>query len=394
LKARSIAGSEVISEIAELTSLCNNSAYWRNKKKPLLVLVHLELFSIPIHQSRSLEMFSLSTWMTNIDIKRQINLNIDNVEGPKKAYSVGSLLQECIKTLNKKYSGFCHLYTDGSKVGEAVGAAFYDPYSDVKAAFKLNDKTSVMAAELYAIAECLSYVKSCVGTNFVVLIDSKSALQHLARCTSGNRGHPVAYVILNLYLQLQSNGKNIKFQWVPSHINLTGNEEVDKLAKMGVDEGISVNHMPFFTDLLREVKGTCFKIWKEYFNERSKVKGIWYKTIVNEPPKVPWFCDGQLNRPLVVTSMRLRSGHMPLNVFGHLMRVVDSPDCCICHVREDTYHALVECARIGAERRAFEEQSNLKLTDVGSCSILLSNPTSKLAIKLYNLIIKLVKCRQ
>jgi hypothetical protein len=49
--------------------------------------------------------------------------------------------------------------------------------------------------------------------------------------------------------------------------------------------------------------------------------------------------------------MRLRSGHIPLNKFGHLMGKVSSPNYDECDVPEEVYHVIMECVRNEAVRR-------------------------------------------
>ncbi|KAF9417392.1 hypothetical protein HW555_005489 [Spodoptera exigua] len=116
---------------------------------------------------------------------------------------------------------------------------------------------------------------------------------------------------------------------------------------------------------LRPISLISCILWKEYFDKRSEEKGIWYKTIQSEPPKIPWFTEVKMNRQLLVTCLRLRTGHIPMNAFGHLMKVTNSPNCLTCNLREDVYHALVECARIGVDRRELEYKYGINLRDVG-----------------------------
>ncbi|XP_026744670.1 uncharacterized protein LOC113506005 [Trichoplusia ni] len=66
-----------------------------------------------------------------------------------------------------------------------------------------------------------------------VIEDSKSALYHIARCASGRRGTPIAYEILSKIEELAEKGVDLRLQWVPSHIGIRGNEEADRLAKIG-----------------------------------------------------------------------------------------------------------------------------------------------------------------
>ncbi|PZC83378.1 hypothetical protein B5X24_HaOG207761 [Helicoverpa armigera] len=83
-----------------------------------------------------------------------------------------------------------------------------------------------MYAELIAISEALSYIKSLESGNYVVLTDSKSALQHLARCTSSSRGTPIAYNIIRSLDELSRQNKNLILQWIPAHTGLIENEKL------------------------------------------------------------------------------------------------------------------------------------------------------------------------
>ncbi|XP_045454782.1 uncharacterized protein LOC123664232 [Melitaea cinxia] len=94
----------------------------------------------------------------------------------------------------------------------------------------------------------------------------------------------------------------------------------------------------------------CWKEWKEHFDERALSKEIWYKTIQPALSRGPWFVDTGLSRQEVITAHRLRSGHIPLNRIGFLMKKFDSPLCTECDQVEDTYHVLMECVRIETER--------------------------------------------
>ncbi|KAF9409170.1 hypothetical protein HW555_011387, partial [Spodoptera exigua] len=69
-----------------------------------------------------------------------------------------------IYKLDKIQNQAMRVYSDGSKVDNATGAAFFDPQSNTAACFTLNCRFSVMAAELCAISECLSYLTSCEQT--------------------------------------------------------------------------------------------------------------------------------------------------------------------------------------------------------------------------------------
>ncbi|KAI8422871.1 hypothetical protein MSG28_006611 [Choristoneura fumiferana] len=201
----------------------------------------------------------------------------------------------------------------------------------------------IMRAELVAMYKALTYVQEIGKNQVVILSDSKSALQHLARCTSGTRGMPIAYDILKLVYKLRSDGVQLVFQWIPSHVGVGGNEEVDRVAKLAVTDGMCLLDKPYGAELMQLAREKCFAKWQEMFSIVSTTKGIWYGTIESKIFKVPWFDNSSLPRDLLVWAFRVRSGHIPLNSFLNLMRVVQSPLCIGCNKTEDLIHFLLEC---------------------------------------------------
>ncbi|KAG6439246.1 hypothetical protein O3G_MSEX000613 [Manduca sexta] len=382
LKTKSIVPNCMSDVLGNLVQKCNNNL-WRRKSKPLLVEIYNNLVDLNIHLSPHLEMFSLSTWVGYININKIIKLNINSLDKSKHEYDSG-FLKHCFARLCREfYDGFYSIYTDGSKGDSKTGAAIYDQYLNCGIQFQINHNISIMHTELLAIAEALSYIDSVDYDKFVIFTDSKSALQHLARCTSTIRGIPIAYTILRLIWNCQNKKKEIFLQWIPSHCGIGGNERVDQLAKYACSEGICLPTKPCFIDYIPFIKKTCFKLWKEYFDSRSREVGIWYKTIQPEPLSISWISNCSLNRTDAVLIMRLRSGHVPLNKFAFLMGKVLSPLCSECDKIEDVYHIIMECLRNEEMRIQYWDL----LEGVGGCNSILAFPLSCNA----KMLLKLVK---
>lgn len=385
LKRRSDAGGEIIHLLDELNGLSENTL-WRRRAKPLLVIIHNLYKDIPIHSSHKNEMFSLDQWVSSVDISN-LKFNIDFVNKPKRSYNADQLKNRCEEYLSSEYKNYYRIYTDGSKVNDMSGLAIFDPQTNSAIKVKIKTKISIMSTELIAIAEAISYIDSFEAGYYVVLSDSKSAIQHIARCTTRVRGTPIAYSILESIIGLSARGKHVSLQWIPSHVGLSGNDEADRLAGEALVDGITMDFLPYHSDLLTLVKEKCRNNWKEYFDERSLTKGIWYRTIQPGLSRSPWFEGSGMVRSDIVTMMRLRSGHIPLNSFGHLMGKVTSPNCTECNVIEGVYHIVAECVRNEAERRAFVIKFSHELFFVGSWNAVLTFPLAGKAKDL----IKIVK---
>ncbi|XP_030039212.2 uncharacterized protein LOC115454631 [Manduca sexta] len=341
LKAQSFANNITISILQKISSDCA-ARYWRKKKKPLLVSILEEIKTEKFNKSEPLNMFKLNTWMTNVKTDF-IKTDIDGIKVSKNKCNSGTLKFNVIKMLNTDYQNFHKIFTDGSKTGNRAGAAFYDPSRNVKELFKIvSPCNNIMSVELFAISEAISYATTSDNKDVVILTDSRSALQHIARCTSLVRGASIAYAILKKILSLQKNGIDLRLQWIPSHIGIRGNEVADSLAKDSLLNGSQTYIWPENTEILNKYKYKIFEKWKIYNDNKFCHKGIWYKILQPEPPRTPLCAISSMKREYVVIAHRLRSGHMPLNKFKHLMRHTDSPNCSTCGVPEDVYHLLTK----------------------------------------------------
>lgn len=384
LRSKSLKENLSMPLVSELSNSCKNSPYWRNKKWPALARVHELLFDLPIHCSDKLEMFSMNTWVRNIDIDTNIIYKVDNIEKPKKKYDVNRLNLILTDYIVDRYRNFHTIFTDGSRDNTGVGAAFLDTHLQKSCSYKISSKISIMFAELFAIAEALEYAQCLNSSNIVIFSDSRSALQHIARCTSNVRCAPIAYTILKSICDMKYRNKNVILQWIPSHVGLAGNEQVDQLAKTAIVGGSEKVLLPFYTDLITDVKLQCQNAWNEHFDERSVSAGVWYKTIQSSPPRIPWFDRCEMSRNNIVLAMRIRSGHIPTNKFGFLMKKVPSPNCSECGVLEDATHLLLECVRNESFRRQIYH--NDMFNNLGGCNVVLASPLSDEAKLLYTLV--------
>lgn len=385
LKLKSFVNGDTC-EIVTNLNICCQDTYWRRKKKPLIAHMSETFNNVSVHCNEELGLFSLNTWLSGVNLSCTIKAQIEEITEAKKSYNNTQLRTICSKNFNRSYSGYYRIYTDGSKVRANVGAAFYDPQSNTACKFKLNSKMSVMHSELIAIFEAISYLESVNFQDSVIYSDCKSALQHLVKCIRNSSGYPVAYQIIDHISRLRYKHKNVVLQWLPSHIGIRENEKVDNLAKEACFEGVPVEYKPYWTEILSEVKLKCYDMWKEYFDEKSLTKGIWYRTMQPTIHNYPWFDNTDMSRQEIVTSLRLRSGHIPLNSFAALMGIVTSPNCTECDKVEDVTHIIVECVRNEAERNMIQDQFNINIYELGACNMILAFPASKTARIIYKLV--------
>ncbi|GFV85470.1 RNase H domain-containing protein [Trichonephila clavipes] len=108
------------------------------------------------------------------------------------------------------------MYTDGSKLGsDSSGSGIYISFRDqeIKIQRKNLDFYSVFRSKLIAILEGPNSIESLPQLcDIWIFSESRSAIQHLG------------------------NWHKIHFQWIPSRVDIAGNEIADSLAKAGAGE--------------------------------------------------------------------------------------------------------------------------------------------------------------
>ena len=126
----------------------------------------------------------------------------------------------------------CNVYTDGSKMGDKVGAGVYIFRSDItiaEASFRLPDTATVYQAEMLAIREAATILQAIPDlTSIKIYVDSQAAL----------RSFQADFVKSRLALQTieelnKINHDSLTFVWTKAHVGTEGNEKADELAKQG-----------------------------------------------------------------------------------------------------------------------------------------------------------------
>jgi ribonuclease HI len=125
------------------------------------------------------------------------------------------------------------LYTDGSLCEGRAGAGVFS--DTLREFYALCSLATGFQTEEYVIFACSDYAVGANMHNMTICIcsDSKAALLALSSYTISSD------LLYQCWLSLQdlSNNKSLnraKLFWVPCHCDIKGNEEADRLARMGL----------------------------------------------------------------------------------------------------------------------------------------------------------------
>ena len=192
-------------------------------------------------------------------------VNLELVGYPKKSTDA-SVLKEKYKQMEHEFTAKCiTVYSDVSKGVVGVGAAAVTETMSVTAS--ILKETSIFSAESYAIHLALNIIKQREERRCTICSDSLSVLRGLMNRSD----HPMLRKILHEVDHLHSQVRRVKFCWVPSHINIPGNEKADAAAARRSEEFIPIYYKDWNAIMQQKVKERWISQWR---NSGSKLLEI------------------------------------------------------------------------------------------------------------------------
>ena len=149
-----------------------------------------------------------------------------NIEIPTK----DSVSDTKLKTLAENSivpNGRPVFYTDGSVQNTAAGAGVV--HGNNASSLRLNDRASILQAELAAINIALEFAKECNMSTALIITDStfKSAVSAIDTPTPKDN----TALIRNIHTTASHLTSTPEILWVPEHVGIQGNERADVAAK-------------------------------------------------------------------------------------------------------------------------------------------------------------------
>ncbi|GFN94478.1 ribonuclease hi [Plakobranchus ocellatus] len=259
--------------------------------------------------------------------------------------------------IKEKFSDHYALFTDGSKREEKVAAAAYFPeHPDRSKSTRLRDGASVFSAELEGIALPLTEIKKKLTKyhkNFVIYSDSLSALQAI----QSKNFKVIDISIRRLYNLIRKFPRyvHISFVWIPAHVGIRGNENVDKLAKAALNRTSTSGKLICYSDLKPKINTYIKSVWQRDWDAEGANK--LHEVLPNLGEDLHRR-GGGAGRKRETAKCRLRVGHTWLTQ-SYLLKNEEQPFCYACDSLYTVQHILIECLDFQDTRRKYFSVTDL-----------------------------------
>lgn len=248
----------------------------------------------------------------------------------------------------EKYDVTKLIFTDASKVGNECSIGIYAKDLNLSFGYKLTTSTSIMLAELHGIHESLRLAYLSRIAEPVILTDSINSCFIINKSKFAYKLYPVVKHIIMLAKHLKA-----VIQWIPSHINIDGNEKADEMAKKVLTENLLVENICnklTDKDFINESKHKFFENFQTWYSTLSIQKGKLTYSIMPVVEDTPWYKKSSLPTEIIKMINRILSNHAYTPKFLKLIKVSDTDICINCNVTEDVEHIIFNCPKYSDAR--------------------------------------------
>jgi len=181
------------------------------------------------------------------------------------------------------YQGYLNIFTDESKQNSGeTGAAYCIPEKGRQCEIKMEIHHTVFTAEQIATKSALQHaiVINCINRDTAIFTDSLSAVKIIqTQCISAFTNMQIQSHIIDLATKLMKEQQiSTTLVWVPSHIGIAGNEQVDQLAKHSTTKPVPDLRLPMnLQEIKQDHENQIDKEWQEKYDISSTAKH--YKSV-------------------------------------------------------------------------------------------------------------------
>lgn len=184
-------------------------------------------------------------------------------------------------------------------------------------------------------------------------------------------------------------GINIIFEWIPSHVGLSGNEMADIAAKNALSIETCLTKTPMYKEDIKCLSKNILRtMWQEHWDNNKKSRQLHaIQEKVNFKIAIP-----KNTREREVTLFKLRSGYIGTNSFKAKLGRSQSDLCDNCTVVDDLQHLLYNCQKYTQERtNLFDTLHSAGVTDFSFKNLF--SGQSQTFIPIWKFLVATGKCR-
>ena len=214
---------------------------------------------------------------------------------------------------------------------------------------RLPDNSSIFTAEAKAIDIALYHIRDQSEKQFIIYSDSLSVLKSLKDLHHRN---PLIQQILKKYYYL-SVSKEIVFCWLPSHVNIRGNELADLEAKSALSLAITnfkIPHSDFKSNNHLYINNKCQSVWEiQTQNKLNELKPNFNSKCT--------FSNYSRKEQTKITKCRIRHTR---STHSYILKNEQAPFCIPCNEPFTVKHFLITCAEFNYIRTKYFNVKTIK----------------------------------
>jgi len=278
----------------------------------------------------------------------------------KKSSLADSSWRQLFSEMIANYPNHLKIYCDGSVREGRTGFGVWS--SEFVLIGRLQDGTSVLTAEMMAIFTAISRIENSSG-DFIILTDSLSSVEMI-----GNLERKDSALAVKIRSALAKDpSQNIHIEWIPSHVQIIGNERADNLAKEATNLP-QVTIMNYeLADVYKIVQLHTAKKWQRQWDSSTEA-------FREMKPTVRTQTQIALPRRHQIKITRLRLGTC-LFTHEHLFKKTVRKNCQFCGAQRTIEHILVSCPQFAANRCCLQKICTEQTTPMTVVGLLQPNPT-------------------
>lgn len=294
-------------------------------------------------------------------VEVEICSTLEGVIGPKRNQPKMKLKQATLGVMHGKYKNRGRVFTDASKEATVCAIGVYIESVQIRRSFRLEQETSITAAEIQALITALHLIEEHQLRRQVIYTDSMAACYMLENALETRKAESIITEILKI-----AHRWGVSIQWIPSHVETQGNDLADELARLGLQETSTLLENNLFAkDVFILLRAQMMQKTKQWYESYSIEKGKRYFELQNVFSEKPWFNGKDLTGKEVRLINRLMTGHNYSRYWLARMKIVDDESCELCQEAETADHVIMDCPRYGHTRMNYSfERSHRTLMDV------------------------------